>query len=98
MVRNKLTDASTTLSSSSVPILAADSLRGMLLIHNPSAAASVAVNLTGGTAAISTAGSVTLGPLATLLFQDAVPTSAVSAISNSTAVPITVQTITNVSV
>jgi len=63
--------------------------RNCLLIANPSATANIAVNLVG-TAALNTAGSVTLGPGGTMLFDVAVPRGPISAITDTNGSPITV--------
>jgi len=85
-------DASTTVGASSVVVLAGGNynIRNFLLIHNPDTAKIVAVNLTGGTAAINTAGSLTLAPGAFVLLDFAVTWGTITAIGSTSGCPLTI--------
>lgn len=72
-------DTAVTVGTGSGAALAANPLRQALYVHNPSPSNNVAISLTGGTAAINTAGSWTLGPGAALVFE-VVGTNAITAI------------------
>lgn len=74
-----LVDTAVTVGTGSAAALAANPLRQSLIVHNPSATNNVAISLTGGTAAINTAGSYTLGPGAVMIF-DIIGTNAITAI------------------
>lgn len=87
-----LTNASTTVTTSSVQVLAPGTygIRNCLILHNPDLTKVAAVNLTGGTAAINTNGSITMNPGSTMLFDFAVPTASITAIGSSSGTPLTI--------
>lgn len=96
---NILTDLSQTIGTLSIPIVSATLLNqpsgaqirpNALYIHNASATAAIAVNLTGGAAVINGAGSMTLNPGGYLLLDTALPTNNINAIAASASTPITV--------
>lgn len=75
---------STTVSNSSATILAADKKRRLLLIQNVDPDEDLGVNPQGGTAAIGTAGTVTLVPNASITFNGKdVPQNAMTGICES---------------
>lgn len=71
------------LSGASETLLAADSSRQFLLVYNPSATQYIAVNPTGGTAALNTAGSITIPPLKAWSPDEFVPTNAMTVIGTA---------------
>ena len=72
------------LSGSSETLMAANTARRILIVVNESATA-IAVNLTGGTAALNTAGSVTLSPGGNLVIDTYPPTSLIKVIGTANA-------------
>lgn len=82
---------SVAVSTSSVEILPANKNRKYLLIQNVCAAQNIGVSPSGTTAAIATAGTVTLLPGGSLLFTgNAVPKNAFNAISASGSCGVTI--------
>lgn len=79
-----INDRSAALSTASAEVLPVNKRRRYLLIQNVGAV-NVGVNILGGTAAIGTAGTVTLAPLGSLVFEQPgfVPTCGFSAIAAS---------------
>lgn len=71
------------MSGSSQQLMAANASRKILIIQNI-AAANIGVNLTGGTAAIGTAGTVTIVPGGNLILDQYPPTSIITVIGTST--------------
>lgn len=92
MARGVIQDASASIGSgSSVTLLAADGNRTFLFIANGHATQTVGVNLSGGTALIGGAGTITLAAGGSLLFDFGVPTNAITAIASGSATPVCVQ-------
>ncbi len=92
MARGSVQDASATISTTSVVVLAEDATRTGLFLANPmSSGVVIAFNLTGGTAAIGGAGSFVLQAQTSQLFDAFVPHQAITAISNVSAAAVTVQ-------
>lgn len=87
-----LTDHSiASLTGSSQAMIPQDMTRSMVLVHNP-ASVNAGVNPTGGTAAIGSAGTITLVPNGTMTFNiDGIPGNAMTCIGTSTN-PLTVVT------
>lgn len=71
------------LTGASQSLLAQDMVRTFVLIENPSASNSIAVNLTGGTAALNTAGSVMIAPGGSLWCDEFVVTNAITVIGTA---------------
>lgn len=87
---NYFEDCSATVGTTSTALLTAfDPFRNTLLIHNPHATAYIAINLTGGTAAINTAGSITISPLFSILLDVAVPRGPINVIASGSSTPVT---------
>lgn len=81
---NLLQDRSNaSLSGSSQTLLPEEAARRLLIIHNPNATNSIAVNMTGGTAALNTAGSITIPAGKMVQFDEWVPTNAITVIGTS---------------
>lgn len=72
------------LAGTSETLMAANASRRLLIVSNAGATA-VAVNLTGGTAALNTAGSVTLAAGGSLVLDTYPPTSAITVIGTAAA-------------
>lgn len=85
-----LTDKSAGIPTSSTPVLGFDASRNFLLIRNEHTANPIAVNLTGGTAALNTAGNITLAAGQQIQFETTVPTGAITAIAGTGTSPLTV--------
>ena len=90
-----VTDASATVGTSSTTLRAACSRRMLLVIHNASTATAIAVNLSGGTAAINTAGSITMAAGATMYLDTSIPSNAITVIAASVGTPVTCYVIEN---
>ena len=91
LTSNLVTDASLTVANTSTSVLAVSNSRNGLILHNPSAADNVSVNLTGGAATLHGAGSIFMPPGATILLDVAVCRNAITAISsNAGGSPLTV--------
>lgn len=86
------TDASTTAGTSSASLLSASGTRRSVTIYNASTGAIVSVHLTGGTAAINTAGCVDLLPGDTLSIDGQGATGAFTAKATVASTPVTVVT------
>lgn len=71
------------LSGSSQTLLAEAADRIYLMVYNPSATNYIAVNPTGGTAALNTAGSITIPPLKAWIPDEFVPTNAMTVIGTA---------------
>lgn len=86
-----LTDASVTVGASSTTALEANSVRNFLMIQNTHAANSVGVNLSGGTAAINAAGSITLAAgSAPMTFSQGVPVNKITVIGSGVGTTVTI--------
>ncbi len=88
-----LTDKSTSsLSTTSAQVLAANSYRNALILFNPSGTYKVAIALGGTAAVIDGAGSITIPPAQAYTFEaDVLPTNALNAISeNASATKLTI--------
>jgi hypothetical protein len=72
------------LSGSSEALMAANTARRVLIVHNIGATA-IAVNLTGGTASLTAGGSINLAAGASLILSQYPPTSAITIIGTSNA-------------
>jgi hypothetical protein len=71
------------LTGSSQSLVSKDSTRSFILVHNPGSA-NIGVNPTGGTAAIGSAGTITLVPNGTMTFNiDGIPANAMTVIGTS---------------
>lgn len=80
-----------TVTNSSAAFLAASSATTFLLIKNEDTVASIALNFANGSAALNTAGNITLPPGASITFDaNFVPTGAITAISSAASSPATV--------
>lgn len=80
-----------TVTNSSAAFLAASSATTFLLVKNEDTVASIALNFAGGTAALNTAGNITLPPGASITLDGSfVPTGAITAISSAASSPATV--------
>lgn len=85
-----VTNSSITVTNSSGAFLAASTATKFLSCKNESATASIALNFAGGTAALNTAGNITLTPGAAITFDGTqVPTGAITAISSVASSPAT---------
>lgn len=85
-----LTVDSKTVTNSSAAFLAASAATKYLFIKNESATASIALNFANGTAALNTAGNITLTPGQWQEFTTFIPTGAITAISSAASSPATV--------
>lgn len=91
----QLTDASANIGVGVSTPLAGQSAtsnpRNFLLLQNVHATQDIAVNLTGGTAALNTAGSIMLlHGTAPIVFETAVPQGAISAIATGATTPLVI--------
>lgn len=72
------------LSGASQALVSEDATRQFLMIQNESATNYIAVNLTGGVAALNTGGSVTIPPLKALIISEGfIPTNAITVIGTA---------------
>ncbi len=85
-----LTDKSANVPTTSTAILGFDASRNFLLIRNEGTANPIAVNLTGGTAVLNTAGNITLAAGQQIQFETTVPTGPITAIAGTGTTPLTV--------
>lgn len=83
------TETAVTVGDSSAQALAANTSRAYLQIKNESATATVAFRL-GATAAINTAGSITLGPGGSATYDTKCPTAAINMIASVASTPATI--------
>lgn len=85
VVTKKLTDASiATVGTASIALIAANSDRRYLLIHNPNDTIKIAIAPTGTAAVINGAGSITLLPYGTFWAEDNFdPTNGFNVISST---------------
>jgi len=75
----------------SAQLLAANAARTAMILHNPSATATVSITtLTQGAATLNGAGTLTFGPLATILLTDLRVTDGFNAIASGAASPFTI--------
>ncbi len=86
-----VTTTPVTAGASSTTWLAASTTRRFLQIKNESLSATVAFRLDGGTAAINTAGSITLVPGGSATYDSFVPTGAITGIASAASTPVTVE-------
>jgi hypothetical protein len=82
-------DASSFVGPASQIYMQANSSRKACLIHNPSKTSLIAINLTGGTAALYAKESITLKPFDSILFDTQVSSNAISAVASSYNSPLT---------
>ena len=85
-------DASTTVGTSSVQVLAASSTRASVVFANPHPSAEIAIHLTGGTAVLNGLGTVRLGPGDTLAVDAEGTAGAFTAIASAASTPLTIVT------
>ena len=86
---SSIIDASTTVGTSSTTLRNACSARWLLVIHNPSVGTNIAVNFTGGVAALNTAGSIMIAAGGTMYLDTAIPLGKITVIAASAATPVT---------